>query len=208
MILSLVVIASVLFVSYALVDKHSCKIIFKRNALHMTNDIKPISSQDSMKSSVLKSFGYSIAATSMFFGLNMVCNAQYEMSDEDKTFQFNQKPAQTDIAVINTGNQPNYVNVRKDLAEMITAKPDKGPTFVRLAWHSSGTYDKMTKTGGSSKGTIRFKEELEHGSNKGLDIAIQWLEPIYKKYNMNTDLSYADLYTLVGVVAIETLGKQ
>ena len=34
---------------------------------------------------------------------------------------------------------------------------EKGPTLVRLAWHSSGTYDKMTKTGGSGGGTIRFK---------------------------------------------------
>ena len=42
---------------------------------------------------------------------------------------------------------------------------DFGPTMVRLAWHSSGTYDKMSKTGGSGGGTIRFKEELAHGGN-------------------------------------------
>lgn len=64
----------------------------------------------------------------------------------------------------------------------------------------------MSKTGGSQQGTIRFKEELAHGANAGLDYPIVWLEPIYKKYNMNTDLSYADLYTLAGVVAIQQLG--
>ena len=77
---------------------------------------------------------------------------------------------------------------------------------MRLSWHSSGTYDKITNSGGSGKGTIRFKEELDHGANAGLDNAINWLEPIYKKYSANADLSYADLYTLAGVQAIKTLG--
>ena len=54
----------------------------------------------------------------------------------------------------------------------------------------------MKKDGGSSGGTIRFKEELAHGANAGLDIAVAWLEPIYKKYNKNTDLSYAGFVTL------------
>lgn len=75
-----------------------------------------------------------------------------------------------------------------------------------MAWHSSGTYDKMTKTGGSEKGTIRFKEELAHGANGGLDLPEVWLEPIYKKYSKGSDLSYADLYTYAGVVAIKALG--
>jgi catalase (peroxidase I) len=70
--------------------------------------------------------------------------------------------------------------------------------FVRLAWHSSGTYDKATNTGGSGAGTIRFKEELAHGGNAGLaETAVKWLEPIYAKY-ANDGLSHADLYTLSG----------
>ena len=64
----------------------------------------------------------------------------------------------------------------------------------------------MTNSGGSGRGTIRFKEELDHGANAGLDNALNWLEPIYKKYSANADLSYADLYTLAGVQAIKTLG--
>ena len=77
-------------------------------------------------------------------------------------------------------------------------EPDWGPTLVRLAWHSSGTYDKIKKNGGSGGGTIRFKEELAHGGNAGLsDTAVKWLEPIHAKYEAD-GLSYADLYTLAG----------
>ena len=75
--------------------------------------------------------------------------------------------------------------------------------MLRLAWHSSGTYDKMLKDGGSGGGTIRFKEELAHGGNAGLTKAVAWLEPIKKKY---PDLSYADLFTLAGVTAIKEAG--
>lgn len=90
-----------------------------------------------------------------------------------------------------------------DIDKLVKADPNKGPTLVRLAWHSSGTYDKMSKTGGSGLGTIRFKEELAHGGNAGLDKAVAWLEPVKQA---NPSLSYADLYTLSGVVAIKSLG--
>jgi len=98
----------------------------------------------------------------------------------------------------------DYKAVAKDIADIIKSDPDKGPTLVRLAWHSSGTYDKMTKTGGSGGGTIRFKEELAHGGNAGLGkTAVVWMKRIKKKY---PGISYADLYTLGGVVAIKELG--
>lgn len=42
-----------------------------------------------------------------------------------------------------------------------------GPVLVRLAWHSSGTYDQFSKTGGSNGATMRFKPECEHGANAG-----------------------------------------
>ena len=90
----------------------------------------------------------------------------------------------------------DYKQVAQDAASLVAKEPDWGPTMVRLAWHSSGTYDKMKKDGGSGRGTIRFKEELAHGGNAGLgDTAVKWLEPIYAKYD---GLSYADLYTLAG----------
>jgi len=118
-----------------------------------------------------------------------------------------ERPNPTDAAALPPrGIQPDWNAVRQDIKELINAKPDKGPTLVRLAWHSSGTFDRISKTGGSGKGTIRFREELAHGANAGLDNAIAWLEPIARKFNRNADLSYADLYTLAGVVAIQTLG--
>ena len=67
-----------------------------------------------------------------------------------------------------TAAAPDYAGAKAALAAMITADPDIGPTMVRLAWHSSGTYDKMSKTGGSGGGTIRFKEELAHGGDRDI----------------------------------------
>jgi len=90
-----------------------------------------------------------------------------------------------------------------EIQKLIKSDENKGPTLVRLAWHSSGTYDKMSKTGGSQLGTIRFKEELAHGGNAGLDKAVAWMEPIKQAV---PEMSYADLYTLGGAVAIKTLG--
>lgn len=74
---------------------------------------------------------------------------------------------------------------------------------MRLAWHASGTYDCKSKTGGSNGATMRFEPECSWGANAGLQLARDFLEPIKKKYQ---DLSYADLWTLAGVVAIENMG--
>jgi Peroxidase len=90
----------------------------------------------------------------------------------------------------------DYKAVASDIAQIVAEDPNKGPTLVRLAWHSSGTYDKMSKTGGSGGGTIRFSEELAHGGNAGLGVtAVPWLESVHKAH---PDISYADLYTLAG----------
>ena len=70
-----------------------------------------------------------------------------------------------------------------------------GPIFVRLAWHSCGTWCKHTKTGGSDGGTMRFKTEGGHGANAGLHTARARLEPLMEKY---TGLSHADLYVFAG----------
>jgi len=78
-----------------------------------------------------------------------------------------------------------------------------GPVLVRLAWHAAGTFDKHSCTGGSNGGTIRFHPESSHGANAGLKVARDLLEPIKQKFPA---ITYADLYTLAGVVAIEELG--
>jgi catalase (peroxidase I) len=99
-------------------------------------------------------------------------------------------------AALATVETVDYKAVAANIMDLVKADPNKGPTLVRLSWHSSGTYDKLSKTGGSYGGTIRFKEELVHGGNAGLaSTAVPWLELIYEKY---PGLSYADLYTLGG----------
>jgi len=104
-------------------------------------------------------------------------------------------------------NDVNYDAVRKDIASILDAPNyddgSYGPLFVRLAWHSAGTFDKTDGSGGSNGGRIRFHPELNWGANKGLDLAIKLLQPIKDKY---PSLTYADLFTLAGVVAIEEMG--
>ncbi|KAG2673703.1 hypothetical protein I3843_13G090700 [Carya illinoinensis] len=76
------------------------------------------------------------------------------------------------------------------------------PLMLRLAWHSAGTFDVKTKTGGPF-GTMKLEAELEHAANNGLDIAVRLLEPIKQQFPI---LSYADFYQLAGVVAVEVTG--
>ncbi|KAM7264113.1 hypothetical protein ACFE04_001796 [Oxalis oulophora] len=76
------------------------------------------------------------------------------------------------------------------------------PIVLRLAWHSAGTYDVETKTGGPF-GTIRHPDELAHGANNGLDIAVRLLEPVREQFQI---LSCADFDQLAGVVAVEITG--
>eukprot|EP00190_Bangiopsis_sp_CCMP1999_P007649 CAMPEP_0198725284 /NCGR_PEP_ID=MMETSP1475-20131203/2613_1 /TAXON_ID= ORGANISM="Unidentified sp., Strain CCMP1999" /NCGR_SAMPLE_ID=MMETSP1475 /ASSEMBLY_ACC=CAM_ASM_001111 /LENGTH=254 /DNA_ID=CAMNT_0044487031 /DNA_START=168 /DNA_END=935 /DNA_ORIENTATION=+ len=76
------------------------------------------------------------------------------------------------------------------------------PIMVRLAWHDAGTYHKDMGVPGPDA-SIRFVEEKGHGANKGLDWAMDKLEPLKKKF---PDISYADLYQYASVVAIEHAG--
>ncbi|KAJ1557481.1 heme peroxidase, partial [Nowakowskiella sp. JEL0078] len=77
------------------------------------------------------------------------------------------------------------------------------PVLIRLAWHASGTYDKNAGNGGSNGSTMRFGPEASDGANAGLQVARDLLEPIKKEF---PDISYADLWTLAGVVAIQEMG--
>ena len=104
---------------------------------------------------------------------------------------------------VSASGGPDYAGAKAALKALIAEDPDLGPTMVRLAWHSSGTYDKMTKTGGSGGGTIRFKEELAHGGNAGLDKMVAKLEPVKSAF---PSISYADLYTLAGATALDVAG--
>ncbi|KAF4377619.1 hypothetical protein G4B88_006899 [Cannabis sativa] len=90
---------------------------------------------------------------------------------------------------------------RRDLRALISSK-NCAPIMLRLAWHDAGTYDVNTKTGGPN-GSIRNEHELGHGANSGLKIAISLCEEVKSKH---PKITYADLYQLAGVVAVEVTG--
>jgi Peroxidase len=104
---------------------------------------------------------------------------------------------------------PNFVALRKEIIEKIDEAEEKrgdgtsmAGTLIRLAWHASGTYSAADKTGGSNGSTQRMEPESAWGANAGLQGARNFLEPLKDKYNM----SYADLWTFAGVVAVESMG--
>ncbi|WCJ32654.1 ascorbate peroxidase 3 [Euphorbia peplus] len=90
---------------------------------------------------------------------------------------------------------------RRDLRALISSK-NCAPLMLRLAWHDAGTYDSKTKTGGAN-GSIRHREEYSHAANNGLKIAIDICEEIKAEH---PKITYADLYQLAGIVAVEITG--
>lgn len=76
-------------------------------------------------------------------------------------------------------------------------------TFVRLAWHCAGSYSKKDGDGGSNGALMRFAPEKDWGGNAGLLMAREALEPIKARF---PEISYADLYVLAGITAVENAG--
>lgn len=76
-------------------------------------------------------------------------------------------------------------------------------TMIRLAWHASGTYSCIDKNGGSNGALQRFEPECSWGANAGLGLARNKLESIKQQF---PEISYADLYTYAGIVAVEATG--
>ncbi|WCJ39864.1 ascorbate peroxidase 3 [Euphorbia peplus] len=105
------------------------------------------------------------------------------------------------LPVVDTDYLKEIDKARRDLRALIAYK-NCAPIMLRLAWHDAGTYDKNTKTGGAN-GSIRNEEEFTHGSNSGLKIAIDFCESVKSKH---PKITYADLYQLAGVVAVEVTG--
>ncbi|CAN8098890.1 unnamed protein product [Discula destructiva] len=106
-----------------------------------------------------------------------------------------------------TPTKEDYQKVYNFIASKLDEKDDYddgsyGPVLLRLAWHCSGTYDEMTKTGGSNGATMRFAPEADHGANAGLKNARDFLEPVKEKFPW---ISYSDLWILGGVAAVQEM---
>ncbi len=102
--------------------------------------------------------------------------------------------------------------LRNDIFELMTDSQDwwpadyghYGPLFIRMAWHSAGTYRIGDGRGGASAGTLRFAPLSSWPDNVNLDKARRLLWPVKQKYGQT--ISWADLMVFTGNCALESMG--
>ncbi|MCF8430007.1 MAG: catalase/peroxidase HPI [Bacteroidia bacterium] len=109
-------------------------------------------------------------------------------------------------------NSLDYFALKKDIQKILTESQDwwpadfgnYGPLFIRMSWHSAGTYRTGDGRGGSSAGQQRFAPLNSWPDNGNLDKARRLIWPIKQKYG--DKISWADLMILTGNVALESMG--
>lgn len=152
---------------------------------------------------------------SFYFSFSRFLHSLFSLSQKKENHSLNPHsphPPKTTLLPKKTMSQPIspslLSSIKQDIHTLLTQPTyddgSAGPILVRLAWHSCGTYSLTTDTGGSNGAGMRYEAEGGDPANAGLQHARVFLEPIKSRYGQH--ITYSDLWTLAGVVAVEAMG--